>query len=136
MIRDTNKSITLFIIAAILIAPVHSIAQRAEISDNDELIQAKANAEADAERDANKPLWLAGGCLFSVFTVGLAYGIHPLPRTERLIGKSPDYVWAYTQVYKENRRDLQIRYSMIGCGISGVTFAIAMIVNFAKGDIE
>lgn len=82
--------------------------------------EAIADAAADANRDVNKPLWFGSGCLLSGLAflhwyscllplAGLAgsYFYRPHPPTSRLLGKSPEYMVAYTSAYKSKSGNIQ-----------------------------
>ena len=93
-------------------------------------------ATMDANKDVNKPLWFGTGCLMSglVFLplpgwsscllppVGLTgtYFYQPEPPLARLMGKSPEYVEAYTSTYKSTRGNIQVRWASAGCITGGV----------------
>jgi hypothetical protein len=79
-------------------------------------LDAKTDAEYDAEDDVNTTLWLAAGgvlgiagtCLLGSLAVGGAYVYQPVPPAERLLGKSAEYVSFYTDAYKARMRRLQL----------------------------
>ncbi|MCG9134827.1 hypothetical protein J5I95_24480 [Candidatus Poribacteria bacterium] len=79
-------------------------------------LDAKTDAEYDAEDDVNTALWLAAGgvlgiagnCLLGSLAVGGAYIYQPVPPAERLLGKSAEYVSFYTDAYKARMRRLQL----------------------------
>lgn len=86
-------------------------------------LEARVAAERAAETDTKQVLWiggnfilgLAGGCVLG--SVGLlgAHLYEPLVSASRLVGKSPEYILAYTSAYKTRSRDLQVRSAFIGC---------------------
>ena len=72
-----------------------------------------------------------GGLVCGLFLWGaISYRSYPPP--ERLIGKSPEYIDVYTNVYKTRTRQLRRKYAVRGCG---VVVMIGMIVS-AIGIIE
>ena len=101
--------------------------------------QAAADAVADANRDVNKPLWFGTGCLlfglifvplpsgYSYFLTPAAltgtYFYRPSPPPSRFVGKSPDYVAAYTQTYTSKRGGIQARWATAGC-VTGCLIAV------------
>ena len=105
-------------------------------------------ATADAHKDVNKPLWFGTGCLISglLFVplpgwyscllppIGLAgtYFYQPEPPVARLVGKSPEYVAAYTSTYKSKRGDIQARWASGGCITGGVVTG-AVLVGIGVG---
>ena len=102
-----------------------------------------AAAEADANKDVNKPLWFGTGCLLSGLMffplpswyslllppVGLTgtYFYQPAPSLSRLIGKSPDYVTVYTSTYKSKRGNIQVLWASAGCISGGVVVGAALV---------
>ena len=110
-----------------------------------------AQAEADANKDVNKPFWFGTGCILSglVFLpipgwyscllppAGITgtYFYQPAPSSSRLLGKTPEYVSIYTSAYKTKRGRIQASMSSAGCvtggGIIGVTF---LAIGFALLD--
>ena len=92
--------------------PVQCFAQQR----NTVALDAKTDAEYDAEDDVNAALWLAAGgvlgiagnCLLGSLAVGGAYVYQPVPPAERLLGKSAEYVSFYTDAYKARMRRLQL----------------------------
>ena len=83
------------------------------------------DAKLDVRKDVNTILWLGAGCLFSILGVGAAYVIKPSPPASRLLGKSSDYVAAYTNCYRHEGRKLQTRAAAVGC-VSGASAAVAL----------
>ena len=108
--------------------------------------QALAEAEADANKDVNKPLWFATGSLISglVFVplpgvyscllppVGVAgtYFYQPNPPPGRFIGKSPEYVEVYSETYKKERSKLQALWSTAGCASGSVVITGCNVIGF------
>lgn len=99
-------------------------------------LQAKADAEYDAEDDVNTALWLsaggilgiAGTCLLSTVAVGGAYVYQPVPPSERLLGKSAAYVDFYTDAYKARMRRLQLVAATKGAlGGSAIFFLLGTL---------
>ncbi|MXV75882.1 hypothetical protein F4Z99_16615 [Candidatus Poribacteria bacterium] len=105
--------------------------------------EAIANAKADANKDVNKPLWFGAGCLLSgsafllkpygyfalpIGSIG-GYLYQPAPLPSRLIGKSPEYIAAYTSTYKSKRGEIQANSTAAGC-LSG-----CLIIVLATGSI-
>ena len=86
-------------------------------------LQARIDAQQDAEADTNPFLWGTGTCvvasigsclLGSAGVIG-AYAYQPTPPAARFIGKNPQYITNYTNAYKAKAKRLQIRASAIGC---------------------
>ncbi|MYK16654.1 hypothetical protein F4055_00590 [Candidatus Poribacteria bacterium] len=113
---------------------------------NSIVVEAMGDAETDANKDVNKPLWFGTGCLISglVFLplpgwyscllppAGLAgtYFYQPNPPAGRFIGKSAEYVDAYISTYKSKRGSVQAQWASAGCLSTGVITGVAI---FAVG---
>ena len=105
-------------------------------------VQAEAAtvAEADVNKDVSKLLCFSAGCVLSaVFflpspygyllpPVGIigSYSYRPVPPPSRLIGKSPEYISAYTTTYKSKRGNIQVRWTSAGCLSGCVVIAIGL----------
>jgi hypothetical protein len=91
-------------------------------------LDAKSDAEYDAEDDVNTMLWLAAGGILGVVgnlplgavAIGGAYLYQPVPRAERLLGKPAAYVSAYTDAYKSSSRNLRLSAAAKGA-LGGAT---------------
>lgn len=92
-------------------------------------------AEIDARGDVNSWLWMGVGCVFNLIGVGVAYLYKATPPPERLLGKPPEYVSAYTDCYVKQARKSQGGKAWIGCGVSGgVTLVAGTIILIAAAD--
>ena len=58
-----------------------------------------------------------GGTFSCLGQLILIRRFRPIPPSERFIGKSPEYVAVYTDVYKTRARWLRIQYTAVGCAI-------------------
>jgi hypothetical protein len=112
------KKVLLIVAVFMVFLPVVSIAQSI---DNEACTQ----AEVDAGVDFNKQIWWAGGCLFGLIAVGVAYVVKPNPPASRLVGKSPEYVASYTDCYEDKAGSLQRTAALQGCLVG---FSITMII--------
>ena len=54
----------------------------------------------------------------------------PIPPAERLLGKSPDYVSAYTDTYRNDAKRRRVVLSAAGC-IAGTSIGIGILLMFA-----
>ena len=76
-------------------------------------------AQGDARRDAGLNLsWLAYGAGCWMFAVLHASVNDPPVPSDRLLGKSPKYVNAYTDKYKRSVKNQRMEMSAIGWGVS------------------
>lgn len=102
---------------------LHCLAQQKAVA-----LDAKSDAEFDAEDDVNTTLWFAAGGILGVagnlplgaVAVGGAYFYQPIPPAERLLGKPAAYVSAYTDAYKASSRNLRLSAAAKGA-LGGAT---------------
>jgi len=104
--RMLKKSVVLGMAVLTLVVPI--MAQEAATNA---VIQAQQQAEADF----NKAMWLGVGCLLGWVGLLIGYLVQPSPPATALMGKSPEYVVAYTEAYKEKMKSLQTKYALVGC---------------------
>ena len=148
MKKSTLNVLVLLMVVLIFSIPFVSFAQQHSV-----ILEAKAMAEQDAESDVNKIMWFGAGSLISGGTLfvlriiddptsemcGAACLLHgfffavpfvhsPPPSPSRLLGKSPEYITAYTAAYKAETRKIQALWGIVGY-ISGgfVTGGIIML---------
>ena len=117
--------------------PFVTIAQQNFVQD-----EAATAAEADANKDVSKLLCFGAGCVFSALfflptpygyllpPVGIigSYSYRPGPLPARLIGKSPEYISAYTTAYKSKRGNTQVLWTSAGC-FSGCVVVWGLVVS-------
>ncbi len=112
--------------------PLHCLAQQNSVA-----LDAKTDAEYDAEDDVNTALWLvaggilgtAGSCLLGTIAIGGAYVYQPVPPAERLLGKSAEYVSFYTDAYKVRIRRLQLVAATKGAAGGTAVFFLLGTLN-------
>lgn len=92
-----------------------------------EVEQAAADARRDAERNVSPIAWGSAGFVCSFFAPIYAYLAMPEVPVGALLGRSPAYVDAYTQVYYQDARRRRIQASVIGCAIGS---AIGSITSY------
>ena len=102
--------------------------------------EAATAAEADANKDVSKLLCVSAGCVLSALfflpspygylfpPTGIigSYSYRPVPPPSRLIGKSPEYISAYTTTYKSKRGNIQVLWTSAGCLSGCVVIAIGL----------
>jgi hypothetical protein len=115
--------ISLFLALAIIALPL--LAQQSETQN------AIREAELQAKTDANSTLWLFFGCIGSILAIALGQLIEPKPPQSSLLGKSPEYVAAYTDAYVKKVKSVRMSNSLIGCGIGTALWVGAYVLLFA-----
>ena len=97
-------------------------------------------AEADANKDVSKLLCFSAGCVLSALfflpspygyllpPAGIigSYSYRPGPPPSRLIGKSPEYISAYTTTYKSKRGNIQALWTSAGCFSGCVVITVGL----------
>lgn len=94
--------------------------------------QAMADGERDARADLNGGLWFVVGCLVGLVGVVLGYVVEPSPPPARLLGRSPEYVWNYTQAYRHEGKQAQGKRAMTGCAVGTAATAVIYLVLLAS----
>ena len=118
-----NTVFHIFVICiALFVGGMPQIASAQQTSDVE---QATADARRDAERNVSLLAWGAAGYVCNVFAPIYAYVALPEVPVGALLGKSPAYVDAYTQVYQQNVRRRRLQASVIGCAIGSAANSAA-----------
>jgi len=94
---------------------------------SEELANACAQGELDAQTDVNGTLWGAIGFFFSILGIVAAYLIEPAPPAARLVGKSQEYIQVYTDCYKRKGKSVQGKKAITGF-VVGILVGIALAV--------
>jgi len=106
--------IALALTVAVLVYPTTVLASEGEGTAAEGTIA----GQADARTNTSSILWFGAGCLFELLGVAAAYLITPNPPAMRLLGKSPEYVAAYTDAYSASARSVQTNNAWLGCIVS------------------
>lgn len=140
-IKTTISCASFLMIVLISSQPFVSIAQQNSVE-----IQAKTDAKQDAETDVNKLLWTGIGCVYLYGCLCVTFDelvsggtscsflssdpidfIPISPRPERLLGKSPEYIDFYTNVYKKEVTEFRTQWVLIGAGTGCLTGCIVAV---------
>ena len=97
--------------------------------------QAVLDARSDAKTDINKPLWFSLGCFFGPIAYAASFTRTPAVPTQRLVGKSTEYLNVYSEEYRQKRKSLQSTYTTIGC-LTGALISTAGCLVFIVSDPE
>ncbi len=94
----------------------------------DDLTAGRIAGERDARANVNGNLWLIVGCFGGLTGLIVAYVYEPNPYATMLLGKSAEYVVAYTDAYRTTAKSIQSKKAITGCAVSGAMYAIGCIV--------
>lgn len=139
--KKSFKVIALLLAICILVGPVVLLGQDVSQPDDKkkepeaserEYSQGLIDGKADARNDAHGALWFTCGFFTQCIGVGAAILASPSPNSEKFIGKSPDYIEAYTSAYRSKRRSLQTTWSMVGCVASNCIVLTAVTIAVAS----
>ncbi len=136
-INSTFRVLAFLMTVLIFSIPFVSYAQQKPI-ETKAVIEAEARAKgiADAENDAVKMDWFMAGCFLSVLGVAIA-SAHKAPvPAERLIGKSPAYIVAYTSSYQAKQTEIQTKWALRGCAVIPLAclgFVVALVIESKTG---
>ena len=138
------KESTFHVLVLLMVVLIFSIPFVSFSQQNSVILEARVAAEQDAEADANKDvsklLCFSAGCVLSaVFFLPSPYGYllppagiigsysyRPGPPPSRLIGKSPEYISAYTTTYKSKRGNIQALWTSAGCLTGCVVITVGL----------
>ena len=110
----------IFLSVFVLVMPQMGVAQQTS-----EVEQATADARRDAKLNVSPLAWGSAGVVCNFWAPIYAYLALPELPVGALLGKSPAYVDAYTQVYQQNARRLRIQASVIGCAVASAAGSVA-----------
>ena len=80
---------------------------------------------------------VAGAILLGAFAMPLAVDLYPhnvTPPPERLLGKSPEYIEAYTQIYTSKTTSLRKRLVIVGSIAGNIGMVLATLLAYANID--
>jgi hypothetical protein len=92
-----------------------------------ETASACADAQRQATMDTSGGTWFAIGCLAGLIGWLIAYAMDSNPPASSLVGKSPEYVAAYSDCYKNKAKSIKTNRAMVGC-LVGTTVAVVIDV--------
>ena len=121
-----------FIFLSVFVLVISQIASAQQMS---EVEQATADARRDAELNVSPFAWGAAGFVCGCFAPVYAYLAMPEIPVGALLGKSPVYVDAYTQVYQQNAKRRRLQASVIGCAV-GSAMSTASYYLFVFPNLE
>jgi uncharacterized membrane protein YgcG len=126
------KSLMIYLLIFVLITFVipEQLLGEGELSDS---YLAKANAERAANREVSKACWFGTG--MTMVGSGVAWVWHSAsPDPAAFVGKSPEYIRAYTDAYNSRVKKIQTIYSCLGCGTTLTMAGCALLmIELNKG---
>ena len=124
-INTVFQIFVIFCTVFVLVMPQIAGAQQTEVE------QATADARRDAAMNVSPLAWGSAGFVCSFLAPIYAYIALPEVPVGALLGRSPAYVDAYTQVYQQNVTRRRIQASIIGCAIGSAlgTITSYMVVQ-------
>ena len=120
-----------FRVLALLVAVLTCSVPFVTLAQQNLQAEAIVAAERDAQNDVNGTLWFLGGCLGGVIGVIFAYAVKPAPPATRLLGKSPEYVATYTDVYSESAKKHQTNNALGGCAVNAIATVVYVVIVIA-----
>ena len=123
--RSSIRSyIAIALAVAVLVYPTTVLAQETAGTASEGAVA----GQTDGRTNTSGILWFGAGCLFHVFGIGAAYLITPNPPAMRLLGKSSDYVAAYTDAYGSSAKSVQTKNAWTGCCVSSAAYGVYVVV--------
>ena len=112
------------------------------LAQQDEFLAGRIAGEQAGRANVNGTLWLGAGCVSGFLGTGtggiipllIAYIYEPSPPTTQLLGKSPEYVAAYTDAYKAASKKGQSSKALTGCVIGTVAVFALLAAAVAADD--
>ena len=104
------------------------------LAQQDEFLAGRIAGEQSARANVNGTLWLGAGCLFGLVALIVAYVYEPSPSATLLLGKSPEYVAAYTDSYKQTAKKVQSNKALTGCVVGTIATIGLYALAFAAAE--
>ena len=105
------------------------------LAQQDDLMAGRMAGEQAAKTDVSGTLWFVIGCFGGLTGIIVAYVYEPSPPSAQLLGKSPEYVAAYTDAYRATAKSVQTSKAVTGCIVSAVV-SIALNVALVAASAE
>ncbi len=122
--RFFKSAIPALLTTSLVLTPV--MISRPAVAAND-AAQATMEGGMDAKANEGGALWFFAGCLGPIGIL-IAYVIEPSPPPTRIMGKSSDYVTAYTAAYKSAGKSAQGKMAIIGCLVLGAVEILIYVI--------
>lgn len=122
--KSVTASLIMLLSLSLLIIPFMTNTMQAQAQD---AATACLDAERQATSDVNSTTWLAIGCLTGVIGYLIAMQESNPPATQ-LLGKSPEYVAAYTDCYRKKTKQIKTKNALTGCLVATAAYVVYMVV--------
>lgn len=112
-----------------------NIALAGTVEKNNQDAQAGCtDGERQAQSDISGGTWFAIGCLAGLIGYLIAMS-EPNPPAMQLLGKSPEYVAAYSDCYRKKGKNIKSKNALTGCLVgTGATVVLYAILIAAASD--
>jgi hypothetical protein len=87
--------------------------------------------QTDGKANTSGILWFGAGCVGSWVGVLVSYLVTPNPPGTRLLGKSSEYVAAYTGSYSESAKSVQTKNAWTGCVVNACLSGVGVAIYWA-----
>jgi len=119
-------SIAILLVFVVFATPI--LAQQGEI------MAGRMAGEQAAKANVNGTMWLAVGCIGGLLGVIIAYIYEPSPSSTMLLGKSPEYVAAYSDAYKMTAKKTQTNKAWTGCIVFTLVYTAVYVLAIAAAN--
>ncbi len=113
-----KRVLSLFLAIALIAVPI--LAQQVES-------QPYLDGQRAAEQNVGTAIWFVAGLFLSVLGFAMGYLIAPNPPASLLIGKSVEYVMAFTDAYKSKGKSMQGKWALIGCAVNAALWGVLIL---------
>lgn len=94
----------------------------------EDLLTACRDGQIAAKYNQDGFLWYSAGCLMGLIGILLAYVVEPVPPAVALMGKTPEYAFAYTDCYRTTAKRTRAQYAFAGLLTTGVLYLVFYII--------
>ncbi|MGB9595139.1 MAG: hypothetical protein ACPL7B_02560 [Candidatus Poribacteria bacterium] len=119
-------TITIVMAFLILVTPI--------LAMQDDFTAGRLAGEQAGKSRTNGVAWMAIGCLGGLLGVIIAYLYEPSPPASLLLGKSPEYVAAFTDAYKDGAKSVQAKNAWTGCIVSTLLYVVYVVLVVAAAE--
>jgi len=104
------------------------------LAQQEEFMAGRMAGEQAARASTNGTIWLLVGCLGGIVGIAIAYVVEPNPPATMLLGKSPEYVAAYSDAYKQTAKGVQTSKAWTGCIAGTLAYVLLYALAFAAAE--